>query len=46
MSFAMLEIITILATLIREFRFHPTPGLKPQLFASVSLRPKKDCRCA
>jgi cytochrome P450 len=41
MSFAMLEIITILATLIREFRFHPTPGFKPQLLASVSLRSKK-----
>jgi len=40
MSFAMLEIVTILATLVREFRFHPTPGFKPQLFASVSLRPK------
>jgi len=44
-SFAMLEIVTILATLVREFRFHPTPGFKPQLFASVSLRPKADCRC-
>ncbi len=40
MSFAMLEIVTILATLVREFRFHPAPGFRPQLFASVSLRPK------
>ncbi len=39
-SFAMIEATTILATLIRAFRFHPVPGHKPKPVARVTLRPQ------
>jgi cytochrome P450 len=39
-SFAMIEAVAILATLIRALRFHPVPGHKPMPVARVTLRPK------
>jgi cytochrome P450 len=39
-SFAMIEATAILATLIRDLRFHPLAGHKPQPIARVTLRPK------
>jgi cytochrome P450 len=37
-SFAILEIVVVLATLVRAFRFYPVPGHKPKPIARVSLR--------
>ncbi len=39
-SFAMIEAVAILATLIPAFRFHPVPGHKPKPVARVTLRPQ------
>lgn len=39
MSFAMLEMTTIIATLLREFRLRPTPGHRPQIGSHLFLRP-------
>jgi cytochrome P450 len=39
-SFAMIEAVAILATLIRAFHFDPVPGHKPKPVARVTLRPK------
>lgn len=39
-SFAMIEATAILATLIRDFRFHAAAGRKPKPVARVTLRPK------
>jgi cytochrome P450 len=39
-NFAMLEIVTILATLMREFRFSPASGFKLELSTHVTLRAK------
>jgi cytochrome P450 len=38
MNFAMLKIVTILATLVREFRFSPAPGFKLELSTHLTLR--------
>jgi cytochrome P450 len=38
-SFAMIEAPTILASLVRAFRFRPAPGYKPKPVARVTLRP-------
>jgi cytochrome P450 len=38
-SFAMMEATVILATLLRAFRFHAPPGLKPRPVVRLSLRP-------
>src|SRR5262249_57576925 len=38
-GFAMLEATTILATIVRAFRFHPVAGHKPKPVAPVTLRP-------
>ncbi|QGM97122.1 cytochrome P450 [Methylocystis parvus] len=40
MSFAMLEMTTILAALIRDFRFTPVPGPRIELSPDFTLRPK------
>jgi cytochrome P450 len=40
MSFAMLEMTTILATLIRAFRFKNVPGHRPEIAPNVTLRPR------
>ncbi|PWB82294.1 MAG: cytochrome P450 [Methylocystaceae bacterium] len=40
MSFAMLEITTILATLARDFRFTTVPGFRPEVAPNITLRPK------
>jgi cytochrome P450 len=40
MNFAMLEMTTILATLVREFRFSIVPGFRPQVAPNPTLRPK------
>ena len=40
-SFAVLEMATIVATLVRSFRFRPVPGHRPRPRASVTLRPDK-----
>nr|WP_036288796.1 cytochrome P450 [Methylosinus sp. PW1] len=40
MSFAMLEITTILATLVRELRFTTVPGFRADVAPNVTLRPK------
>ncbi len=40
MSFAMLEMVTILATLVREFRFATVPGHRIELAPDFTLRPK------
>jgi cytochrome P450 len=40
MNFAMLEMVTILATLTRAFRFETIPGHKLTLSPSFTLRPK------
>lgn len=40
MNFAMLEMTTILATLVRDFRFKTVPGHKPALAPNVTLRTK------
>jgi cytochrome P450 len=37
-NFAMLEIVTVLATLVREFKFSPAPGFKLELSTHVTLR--------
>jgi cytochrome P450 len=37
-SFAMIEIVAILATLVRAFRFLPVPGHRPKPIARISLR--------
>jgi cytochrome P450 len=39
-SFAMIEAVTILAALVRAFRFQRVPGHKPKPIARVSLRPQ------
>ncbi len=39
-SFAMIEATAILATLVRDLRFHPLAGHKPKPLARVTLRPK------
>jgi cytochrome P450 len=38
MSFAMMEAVVILATLVRAFRFRPPSGFRPKPVAQVSLR--------
>jgi cytochrome P450 len=38
-SFAMLEAVVILATLIRAYRIRPVPGHRPKPVARVTLRP-------
>jgi cytochrome P450 len=43
-SFAVLEMATILASLVRAFRFQPVPGLHPRPRASVTLRPDENLR--
>jgi cytochrome P450 len=43
-SFAVLEIATILATLVRAFRFRPVPGLHPRPKAAITLRPDDNLR--
>jgi cytochrome P450 len=40
MNFAMLEMTTVLATLVREFRFRTVPGFRPQVAPSPTLRPR------
>jgi cytochrome P450 len=40
MSFAMLEMTTILATLVRDFRFAAVPGFRPGVAPNITLRPK------
>jgi cytochrome P450 len=40
MSFAMLEMTTILATLIREFRFRAVAGFRPRVVFNMTLRPR------
>lgn len=40
MSFAMLEMTTILATLARDFRFTTVPGFRPEVAPNITLRPK------
>ncbi len=40
MGFAMLEMITILATLVRDFRFKTVPGHRAELDISFTTRPK------
>ena len=40
MGFAMLEMIVILATLIRDFSFKTVPGFHPELAPNVTLRPR------
>jgi cytochrome P450 len=40
MNFAMLEIVTVLATLARKFRFSPAPGFQLELSTHVTLRSK------
>jgi len=39
-SFAMLEMIAVLATLVRSFRFATVPGHRVELMPSVTVRPK------
>lgn len=39
-SFAMLEILTIVASLVRAFDFRPAPGLPPRPKAAITLRPE------
>ena len=39
MGFAMLEMITILATLVRDFRFTTVPGHRMELATSFTTRP-------
>jgi cytochrome P450 len=39
-SFTMIEIVVILATMVRAFRFRPVPGHKPKPRARISLRVK------
>jgi cytochrome P450 len=43
-SFALLETTTILATLIRAFRFRPVPGLHPRPKAAITLRPDENLK--
>jgi len=40
MNFAMLEMTTILATLVRDFRFKTVPGHRMELAPTLTLRPK------
>lgn len=40
MNFAMLEIVTVLATLVRQFKFSPVPDFKLELTTHVTLRSK------
>jgi cytochrome P450 len=40
MSFAMLEMATILATLVRDFHFATVPGHKLELDPSFAVRPR------
>jgi cytochrome P450 len=40
MSLAMLEMTTVLATLVRAFSFRPIEGFKPELAPNISTRPK------
>lgn len=40
MSFAMLEMVAILATLVREFRFDTVPGHRMKLAPTLTTRPK------
>jgi cytochrome P450 len=43
-NFAMLEMTTILATLVRGFRFKPAPGHRVALPSHLTLRAKMACR--
>lgn len=40
MSFAMLEMITVLATLVRAFRLRPVEGFRPDIQPNISNRPR------
>jgi len=40
MNFAMLEMVTVVATLIREFRLAPLPGHRLRLKPTFTIRPK------
>ena len=40
MGFAMLEMIAILATLVRDFRFTPVEGHRLELAPDFTTRPK------
>ncbi len=43
-SFAVLEMTTIIASLVRAFRFRPVPGLRPRPKAEITLRPDANLR--
>jgi cytochrome P450 len=43
-SFAVLEMATIIANLVRAFQFRPVPGCHPRPKAAITLRPDKGLR--